>query len=534
MSWTKIMNPRRIRRVSYWVVGLTWLFVIYCTGLSQNPPGFYIDESVTAYNAYLLSKTGAGETGPRFPLFIEAYHDKNAALLNPVDAYLLAFVFLFFSPSILLVRVYSAFLMFAACLLLGLLAKRLSERYLVAGIIAACALFTPWLFEVGRLAFEAHLIPLATVLFLLALHRAHLKEIWNWLDVALLASTLALLTYSYASGRILAPLFAAGLLLFATSKPRLLGVLKTWGLYAITLIPILLFNRAHPEALGKRLIQVSYLRTTIPFRDNFDHFIRRFLEDQNLYRLLSAGDEQARHHLPGSGGPFLWAAFILSALGVLLVMTFALRSPWWRFVLWGLIAAIIPGAITDWPFHSLRLSAVPVFLLVLAVPAVEWLITSPAKFTRLFSLATKTPERTAGKERSDLQLSLSAVPLMARLPIFGLLLVFGTVQATEFQTIYRREGPKRSGEFDTYYKEHYDAAVKQPLRPIYLEDGRWGASYIHALWYATLEHRPLSEFVYLPAGTKPPSNSVVISTDEPCEKCTTLHRAYIYCVYKTP
>ena len=43
------------------------LFSLYTWGISQNPPGFYLDESATAYNAYLVSRTGAGEFGPRFP-----------------------------------------------------------------------------------------------------------------------------------------------------------------------------------------------------------------------------------------------------------------------------------------------------------------------------------------------------------------------------------------------------------------------------------------------------------------------------------
>lgn len=34
------------------------LFCLYTYGLSENPPGFYRDESAFAYNAYLIAKTG--------------------------------------------------------------------------------------------------------------------------------------------------------------------------------------------------------------------------------------------------------------------------------------------------------------------------------------------------------------------------------------------------------------------------------------------------------------------------------------------
>ena len=60
--------------------------------------------------------------------------------------------------------------------------------------------------------------------------------------------------------------------------------------------------------------------------------------------------------------------------GLLLVIARRWRDPWWRFVLYGLAASIVPGAITDWPFHELRLMGYAVFLLVLTVPALEWLL----------------------------------------------------------------------------------------------------------------------------------------------------------------
>jgi hypothetical protein len=49
------------------MAGIALLFVLYTSGISHNPPGFYFNESATAYNAYLVSRTGAGEFGPRFP-----------------------------------------------------------------------------------------------------------------------------------------------------------------------------------------------------------------------------------------------------------------------------------------------------------------------------------------------------------------------------------------------------------------------------------------------------------------------------------
>src|SRR5213596_885892 len=106
-------------RILLCVAGLALLFALYTWGISRNPPGFYLDESMTAYNAYLVSRTGAGEFGPRFPILFQAYAVSNANYINPLTIYLMAIVFRFVHPSITLARCFAAFWMFAACLLLG-------------------------------------------------------------------------------------------------------------------------------------------------------------------------------------------------------------------------------------------------------------------------------------------------------------------------------------------------------------------------------------------------------------------------------
>jgi len=41
------------------LAGLVLLFILYTYDLTDNPPGFYVDESAFAYNAYSIAKTGA-------------------------------------------------------------------------------------------------------------------------------------------------------------------------------------------------------------------------------------------------------------------------------------------------------------------------------------------------------------------------------------------------------------------------------------------------------------------------------------------
>src|SRR6266566_1181840 len=192
-------------RILLCAAAVVLLFSLYTWGISRNPPGIYLDESAAAYNAYLVSRTAAGEFGPRFPLIFQEFSVSNPTYVNPLSIYLMAIVFRFLPPSIALARTFAAFWMFAACLLLGVLAKRISGQRKIGVIVAGSALLTPWLFEAGRLVFDAHLPAFTIVVFLLAAYRIQSKETWNWRDAAMVGGALALVTYGYFAGRMLAP-----------------------------------------------------------------------------------------------------------------------------------------------------------------------------------------------------------------------------------------------------------------------------------------------------------------------------------------
>jgi hypothetical protein len=225
-----------------------------------------------------------------------------------------------------------------------------------------------------------------------------------------------------------------------------------------------------------------------------------------------------------AGGAFFFATFILAMLGLLLVVVRHRHDPWWRFIVYGLAVSILPGAITYEPFHALRLMALPVFLSLMTVPALQWL------------LAPDEQKQEAAGGRHNIGASLHALSRSVRLGILILLLALTIIEAIRFQTIFRREGPKRGIYFDASYKEAYDAAVAQPSRPIYLIDGYYGPAYMHAFWYATVEGRPTSEFVHLADAAKhpsPPIGGVVISSDQNCQKCEIIKRSGVYLLYRS-
>src|SRR6516162_3513141 len=182
---------QNVLRILLCATAVILLFRLYTWGVSQNPPGFYLDESATAYNAYLVSRTGAGEFGHRFPILFQEYAGVNPTYINPLTIYLLAIVFRFVPPSILVARTFAAFWMFAACLLLGVLAKRISGQRKIGIIVAGTALLTPWFVEDGRLVWDAHSSAFTVILFLVAVYGIQSKERWSWSDITMVAGSLA-------------------------------------------------------------------------------------------------------------------------------------------------------------------------------------------------------------------------------------------------------------------------------------------------------------------------------------------------------
>lgn len=519
-----LLRPRTL--LSLLIVAL--LYFLYTLNLSGNPPGFYLDESSIAYNSYLMARTGLSEEGVAWPLYVRSYTGGFSVYANPTYIYLLAGVYLFAPPSILAARLLSASLGFAAALALGVLAWRITGRRIIGVIVALFALLTPWLFEVSRLVFEVALYPLALALILLALYRAEAREKkgWSWLDCALIAASLGLLTYTYTIGRLFAPLLAFGLLVFARSRVRLVGVLKAWLLFGLTLLPLLIFNRRHPGVLTERFYLISYIKPGSTLGQIIPEFISHYVDNLSLWSLLLTGDTNPRHHVAGMGS-FLAPLFILALFGIYLVLKYHWQESWWRFILYGLIISPVSASLTLDQFHTLRMIPYPVFLIVLTIPALRRLIEGG-------EARTTAPKKKAKKKE------LEPVPLpqetflsfFARRKALTALLALALLQGLYFQYQFHRDGPNRGAAFDAGYRDLYRQALMQPERPIYLLDGMWGPAYIHAFWYATLDGRGTSDFVHLEYGQRPPSGALVISSEDKCTNCRIILRREQYLLYR--
>ena len=480
-------------------LAVIFLYGLYISNLSTHPGGFYVDESCKAYNAYLIGTTGVAENGATFPLFYQCYTGMYTQWMSSPLMYLMAGMYTVVPPSILSARIFAATIGFLASLLLGFLAFRISGCRSVGMVISLIALVTPWLFEISRFVHETVWQGFTVVLFLFCLFRSYARDKWSASDFLSVGTSLALVTYAYAAGRVLAPLFAFGLIIFAVNRHALVGIIKTWAVYAVLLIPLVIVYFTNPQAVIARFGQVSKLSWTNSFFENASAVASVLSSDLSLKFLLYDGDQNARHHLPTGVGEFLVGAFALSILGLLIVLALHRSSPWWRFILFGTFVSLIPGAITE-PNHALRGIAFPIFVITLAVPAVMWLLGPDSAKT--------------GKE-----IEPGGIPFR-RMLLFSLL-ALTLIQAAMFQVRYLDKGDERNFPFDREYPLILNQALAAPDRPIYLEEG---PTYVHAYWYAVTQGIDVSSFVLLRDKKLPPVGSLVITGRDTCSDCEKIDR----------
>ncbi|MFN2530370.1 MAG: ArnT family glycosyltransferase [Pyrinomonadaceae bacterium] len=496
------MNLRRLtaRYTSHLLACVVVITAVsYFYQVPQNPPGYYIDEASISYNAYTISQNLQDEYRTRLPLYFRAFGEYK----NPVYIYLLALLFRLFGPSILVARLFSAMLGVLAAALLWQLSFRVTQRAIVASLIALSALLTPWLFENSRLVFEVALYPALLTVFLLAVHRASLKKSWSAVDVVSLALSLAFLTYSYSIGRLLAPLFALGLIFF-TTRTRVWAVFATWGAYVATLVPLLIFHMRHPGALMTRFWLVTYVRPDGSMSEMAAEFFKRYLSNMNPWTMAVTGEVNVRDHV-GTMGSILAPSLLIAVLGIVLVILYRRREAFWKFMLYALVVAPIPASLTMTNFPQLRLVAMPVIGHVFMIPGAAWM------------LSDIVTER-----------NREAIRKVA----LGFLMLLLIVQGLIYRSQFRKAGPERWYIFDEQFpREVLPMALAQKRSPIYFYDPPGKSGYIQAYWYGVLQHLPDSTFVRMAADEKPPAEAVIISTAEKCSDCRLLLKSINYIVY---
>lgn len=519
---SSFLTPK-VRNTLLGVIFVVVLYAFFINGISTNPPGFYVDESCIAYNAYLISQTGYSESGQFMPILYQCYTQGWTQWVNAPSMYLLAGMYTIISPSVISARIFSATWVFATILLIGLLAWRISRRISIAAIVVVTGAVTPWCFEYGRFVMEHFALQISVAGFLCVLYNAQLREKWKLTDVFLLAIGLSLITYSYATGRVIGPLFGLGLLIFAVNLRALINVIFVGLLYALSMIPFFVMYYKDPLRVSGRFLRATNMSKENSFLENIAAILSALYQDLNLKFFILEGDPLPRHHVPETGtGEFLVATFALGLFGVSIILIRHRSSLWWRYIVYGAIASLIPGAITIERNHSMRDIVFPIFFMLLTVPALSWLL----------GIYDNKP---AGSDTSG---SIIAAPSSSRKTSFfgsgeyyirrGLLvalLLLTAVQAVNFQILFRRNGESatRKAVFHESYPRVLARALAEESRPIYLHD-HGEPSYMLALWHAATWGYDRSNFVHLLDRQNPPEGALVISSKATCTDCQVIYQ----------
>ena len=443
----------------------------------SNPPGFHRDEAALSYNAYSLSTSLRDEDGGFVPLFFRSFDDYK----SPLYPYLLASVFRLTGPHAQVARGLSAVLGLIAVLLLGLLAKRVTGSTVIGVVVLVLAGLTPWLFELGRVAIEATTQPLLITLLLLALERAWRRKSWTVREGAVVGAVLGLLLYSYTGNRLLAPLLAAALAVFAGAG-RWRWLLAAWGLFAAFLILLGVYHLRHPGALTARYGATSIARDEPSWPGFVVQAIANWFHDVNPWFWATSGDSVPYIHNGGYGSVY-GAVVALAIAGTFIVLTSRRADLWWRYVLIALLLAPIPAALTVDRHTAVRLAALPVLGLVLAVPAL-----------RAFE---------AARWRRVVRLALGALALTV------------AFQFIQFFDAYRTRGPARVVLFEAGVKPLLERAFASG-KPIYIDYDDRGAQ-AEARWHAAEKGLPSDRAQILPDGGIPPRGSTVFGRFQECD-----------------
>jgi hypothetical protein len=193
-------------------------------------------------------------------------------------------------------------------------------------------------------------------------------------------------------------------------------------------------------------------------------------------------------------GSLLVLGVVLALAGVAVLIRRRRWDAFWAYVVLGAAASVVPDAVTRERFHSLRAIGLPVFLVVLAIPAISFVE------SRLSSPRWRA--------------------------VAAALVTLGLAQLALFQVDYWRNGPKRVAAFQATFPSVFrSAAATGRTVDVYLNDYE---ALGNAQWYGRLWNVPLR---YLPGGVAAPAGDVVVAEIARCRRCPIIRRSGTFVAY---
>jgi hypothetical protein len=332
------------------------------------------------------------------------------------------------------------------------------------------------------MAIEATTQPLLAVLLLLVLERVTRLERygigWGILGGALVG----LIAYSYTGSRLLGPLLALALVVFA-GRARWRFVVSAWATVIVALVPIGVYALRHPGNLTARYEATTIARDGLSAPRVVLQAIGNWFRDIDPAHWAFRGDPAPYIHNGGYGALFA-GVVVLALAGAVLVLVRQRESLFWRYVLLATLLVPIPAALTVDRYNAIRLAILPVFVLVLAIPALSALVQA---------------SRASWAARAGL----------------AVLAVSVAVQYAQFLDIYRTRGPARV----VLFEAGVGPLLEEPLasgEPIYVDYDDRGAQ-AQARWRAAAAGIPQDRIVILPDGGIPPPGSLVFLRFQECD-----------------
>lgn len=331
-------------------------------GLSDVPPGYFVDEAASFTQIWCLGEDGRDASGRFLPLF--APGEANA-IYTPTYLYGQVIWSFLFGHSVAAFRAFSGFISCLTILFLYLWVQKKSGNR-IAFYVALSASIMPWGFQFSRIAWDP---PLATFFLILALWVTGFSR-QRWLA----AIPLALAAYSYSPMRMMAIPFL--FLLPALSWKDKTRIFLVFGVICIPL----LINMLDPQFMHRANYLAIWGKT---FESPYVHesalgLVLIFIKNLGLFFtpnfLFLTGDPEIRHSIQ-TFGMLSW----LDGLAYSGALFFLLAALWKEGKLrlsssqiqllgvacLGIILAFIPAALTreglpnalralaGWPFFAL-------------------------------------------------------------------------------------------------------------------------------------------------------------------------------------
>ncbi|MGZ4359121.1 MAG: hypothetical protein ACXVZW_04965, partial [Gaiellaceae bacterium] len=247
---------------------------------ASNPPGFFKDESSFALDAWSIATHLRDQFGGFLPLYFKSFGDYK----SPIFVYLLAAVFRITGPQASVARLVGTAAVVAALCVLAIIAFRRSRPFVAIAVVVLAG-FCPWLYELGRLAWDSTLYPLGVAAVLLAVDVSLRSQRTLPVRAGYVVLALAFLNYCYAAGRLLAVLLAAALVVLV-SRARARWLLAIWCGFALALVPNLVYQIRHPGALTARYSSATFVHAGMSWPTIVARGIANYLRDTSFWHTI--------------------------------------------------------------------------------------------------------------------------------------------------------------------------------------------------------------------------------------------------------